>query len=98
MGEVENDSSEQKAAAIAWNWKGWFVFTMGKVEIARKCYDKAIELDPKNFYGWWGKFWTHFILGKIAEFQESGDKLTEIIPENAYASSIKCWTDFILGK
>ena len=90
--------SNRKLLAIAWSWKGWYIFIMGKLELAKKCYDKATELDPKNFYGWWGKFWTHFILGKVADFQESADKLTEIIPENEYAWSIKGWTHFILGK
>ena len=98
MTESVKASSERRAAAIAWTWKGWNVFIMGKVKLAKKCYDKAIELDPDNFYGWWGKFWTHFILGKVADFQEPADKLTEITPENEFAWIIRGWTHFILGK
>jgi tetratricopeptide (TPR) repeat protein len=98
MREVQSGSSEQKAAAAAWNWKGLLAFMMGKVEMARKCYDKAVELDPNNSYGWWGKFWTHFVLGKAVEFQQSADELTDIIPENEHAWSFKGWTHFILGK
>jgi len=71
---------------------------MGKVEVARKCFDTAIELDPNNFYSWWDKFWTHFILGKVVDFQLYADRFTEIIPENEYAWGIKAWTHFILGK
>ena len=41
MREAENESSEQKAVAIAWNWNGWFIFIIGKVELARKCHDRA---------------------------------------------------------
>jgi tetratricopeptide (TPR) repeat protein len=98
--ETRNRSPEQKQkdAAVAWTWKGWFLFILGKVEIASKCYDKAIELDPKNSYGWGGKFWIYYTLGKILEFIESAEKVTEINPENKYAWSIKGWTFFILGK
>ncbi len=97
MSNNESPEQKQKNAASAWTWKGWFLFTLGKVEVARKCYDKAIELDPTNLYGWGGKFWTYFILGKVAEFTESTEKVIKINPENKYAWGIKCWSYYILG-
>ncbi len=30
--------------AIDWDWKGWFFFLIGKFELAKKCYDKSLEL------------------------------------------------------
>ena len=96
---TRNKSTEQKEkdAAVAWTWKGWFLFILGKVEIAGKCYDKAIELDSKNIYGWGGKFWTHYILGKVPEFIKSAEKVTDIYPENKYAWGIKGWAYYMLG-
>ena len=33
--ETKNKSAEQKQkdAAVAWTWKGWFLFILGKVEV-----------------------------------------------------------------
>lgn len=50
---------KQKKSASTWIWRDWFIFILGKVEVARRCYDKAIELDSRNPYGWSGKFWTY---------------------------------------
>ncbi len=101
-GQKVSESLEQNqknaAASFAWTWKGWFLFILGKVEEARKCYDKSIELDPVNLYGWSGKLWTNFILGKVADLIETTEKVTEINSENKYAWNIKGCTNFILGK
>jgi tetratricopeptide (TPR) repeat protein len=94
----KSQHQKQKESAYAWIWKGWFLFILGKVEVARKCYDKAIELDSRNPYGWGGKFWTYFVLGKVAEFIESAEKGTDRNPENKYAWIIESLTYFVLGK
>lgn len=42
-----------------WLWKGVFAKDMrGDCELARKCYEKALELDPKFDMAWYNLAWT----------------------------------------
>lgn len=53
---TENKSlSDQAQMALAWNKKGLKLRKTGKLAESIDCYDKAIELDPRNPQAWSNK-------------------------------------------
>jgi len=87
---------QMSAAAEAWNWKGWGLYIIGKFDEAIKYYDKAVEIDSNNIYGWIGKCWSNFALGKIAEIIEFSNEFIDKRSESAWIAKI--WSNLVLGK
>ncbi|MCX6673377.1 MAG: tetratricopeptide repeat protein [Methanothrix sp.] len=50
---------------------------------ALTAYEKAIQLDPRNFQAWEEVVLVYHVLGKYNESLTAYEKLTEIKPENA---------------
>ena len=71
--------------AIDWNDKGLVFYDQKKYDEAIKCYDKAIELDPKYAYPWNGKGNVFCGQKKYEGAIKCYDKAIELDPKDAYA-------------
>ena len=61
---------------------------LNKSDEAIKAYDKAIEINPRNAYGWSNKGDVLVKLGKSDEAIKAYDKATEIVSEIKSHNSI----------
>ena len=85
---------EEKVAvtnsAFDWFKAGYFFDEVNKAHSAAiGCYDKALEIDPKNAVAWNNKGKSLNSLGRYEEALECCEKSLEIEPEGAYASGNK---------
>jgi tetratricopeptide (TPR) repeat protein len=67
-----------------WNGKGNIFYYQKKYDEAIKCYDKAIELDPKYVYPWANKGNVLYYQKKNEEAIRCDDKAIELDPKFAY--------------
>ena len=87
-----------KTQVLAWINKGKALYELGRPEEAIECFDKAIELDPKDVGVWNNKGIVLDDLGKHEEAIECYDKVIELDPENVIAWDNKGFTLRKLGK
>jgi len=91
-------SVEKSSSAIVWHNKGVDLAKLGKYEEAIACYDKALEIDPKDESAWYNKGVDLAKLGKYEEAIACYDKALEINPKKESAWCNKGWTLGELGK
>ena len=65
---------------LVWSTKGKAYYDLGKHEEVIKCFDKILELDPKNADAWNNKGLSLDMLGKPEEAIECYDKAIELKP------------------
>ncbi len=75
--------SAKSREAHKWLKKGNDLFDQAKYDEAIPCYDKVIEINPKNKWGWINKGATLIDLGKYEEAIKTYDKAIEIHPQSA---------------
>ncbi len=75
--------------AEEWNNKGVALYLMGEPEEAIKCYNRAIELDPKNIHAWISKGGALDAQNKYEEAIKCYDKAIELDPKNETAIILK---------
>jgi tetratricopeptide (TPR) repeat protein len=77
------------SSASEWNEKGTILDKEGKYEEAIKCYNKALDLDPKCNGFWHNKGLTLYNLKKYEEAVKCFDKALELEPKNEHAKKAK---------
>jgi len=77
--------------ADAWVDKGDSLNNQGKFDEAIKCYDKAIQLDPKIADAWNNKGESLRNKGKFDEAMKCYDKAIELDPKNVFALNNKAF-------
>jgi tetratricopeptide (TPR) repeat protein len=75
--------SAKSREAYRWLKKGNELSDQAKYDEAIACYDKVIEINPKNKWGWINKGAALDDLGKYEEAIKTYDKAIEIHPESA---------------
>lgn len=75
------DTPEEFESAI-WASKGNALGLLARVSEASSCFDKAIELDPKNMAVWFGKAGAKSQLGRHEEAATCYDRVLEVNPED----------------
>ena len=68
-----------------WVQQGNEFFSKGSYEVALDCYNKSIELDPRNAVSWNNKGLALYYLGKYNETIRAYEKAIEIDPQYADA-------------
>ncbi len=71
---------------------------LGRLEEALACYEKAIEINPKDEMAWVDKGWALDELGRYEEASACYDKAIEINPKDARVWSFKSWALDDLGR
>jgi tetratricopeptide (TPR) repeat protein len=79
----------QKASADEWVNKGAVLVKSRHPQEALQCFDKALEIDPKNVIVWTNKGLALGLLGRDREAIQCFDKALEIDPKNAFAQRVK---------
>ena len=67
---------------IAWVNKGIVLGKSGNYKESIECFDKALELDPKNAIAWKNKGIAFGILGNLEESSKCFDKAAELDPKD----------------
>jgi tetratricopeptide (TPR) repeat protein len=78
-----------KASANEWGRKGAELGKLGRHKEALSCYDKALEIDPKNADVWGMKGAALYELHRYQEAIECCDKALAIAPKYATAQQWK---------
>ena len=81
-----------------WSNKGIALNTLGKHQEAIKCYDKSLEINPRDAVAWSNKGTALNTLGKYQDAIKCYDKSLEITPRDAGAWSNKGLALYNLGK
>lgn len=71
---------------------------LGRLDEALACYDKAIEINPKDEKAWVDKGLALYDLGRNEEALACFDKVIEINPKDAAVWSCKSWVLVDLGR
>lgn len=71
---------------------------LGQLKEVIACYEKAIEINPKNVKAWVDKGIALEDLGRDEEALACYDKAIEINPNDEYAWNLKCWIFDALGR
>jgi len=102
-GRKESDKETSKVGirnskfreAHRWLKKGNELFDQAKYDEAITCYDKGIEINPKNKWGWVNKAYALSVLTKYEKSLKICDKAIEINPQSA---DIWCNRGFVLNE
>ena len=97
-GEVITPPLLRELEAWEWSDKGNSIARLGRDEEAIRCYDKALEIDPRNAVFWTNKGGSLAILGRDEEAIRCYDKALEIDPRLAAAWDSKGSSLAILGR
>jgi len=73
-------SNKGNDATSSWYEKGLAFFNLGKYNESIGCYDKAIEIDPRNGGAWMGKGEALFALGRYEDAIGCYDMCIEVSP------------------
>ena len=84
-GEVVKEPEQREMEAWEWYDKGLSLYNLGKHHEAITCYDRAIEIDPRDAKSWSNKGIALSDLGKHQEAIACYDKAIEIDPRHAKA-------------
>ncbi|MGA9099784.1 MAG: tetratricopeptide repeat protein [Methanotrichaceae archaeon] len=84
--------SAKSREAGAWLKKGNALFDQTKYDEAISCYDKVIEIDPKNKWGWINKGIALSWLTKYEEAIKCYDRAIELYPKSINAWNSKGFT------
>jgi tetratricopeptide (TPR) repeat protein len=84
-GETINPPQLKELEAWEWVNKGKSLLSLGRNEEAIRCYDKALELDPRYVAAWNNKGVSLKSLGRNEEAIRCLDKALELDPRDVYA-------------
>jgi tetratricopeptide (TPR) repeat protein len=78
---VDEDIKQDTISSVLWNIRGRIVENDGKIDEAKACYQKAIDLDPKfaDAYGNIGRIYYNYAVGELNRINSiRNDKLYKI--------------------
>jgi len=97
-GEVIKPPELKDLEAWEWNNKGGSLYRLGRIDEAIRCYDKALELDPRNANIWLDKGVNLHSLGRFGEAIHCYDRALELDPQDAYTWNNKGISLYRLGR
>lgn len=78
-------ADEPPEVSAWWVEKGTLYFLLQKFNEANKCFNKALEEDPKNYFAWLNKGGINLVQGNFKEAKECYNKVLELDPNNEKA-------------
>ena len=97
-GEVLGQPEPGSLRAGEWSDKGTSLSSLGRHDEALRCYDRALEIDPRYAMVWSNKGYTLHNLGRYVEAVACCDMALEIYPRYGYAWNNKGITLNSLGR